>query len=227
MTLLQLKLNENLYIKDPQSTELGLKIIEKGIFMIDELGFECFTFKKLSQEIDSTEASIYRYFENKHRLLVYLISWYWSWTEYRIIFDTHHLLNPKDKLLKALEIITSKKEYDDTFPVVNEPALQRIVINESDKAYLTKDVDEINKEGAFKGYKSLCAMIANMVMDLNKDFPYPHALVSTVLETSHQQIFYSQHLPSLTEIKDAADPFTSNFEYVKTLMFNTIMGSHE
>ena len=50
MTLLQLKLNAKLYIKDPQSTELGLKIIEKGIFMIDELGFEAFTFKKLSAD---------------------------------------------------------------------------------------------------------------------------------------------------------------------------------
>jgi hypothetical protein len=26
---------------------------------------------------DTTEAGIYRYFENKHLLLTYIISWYW------------------------------------------------------------------------------------------------------------------------------------------------------
>lgn len=225
MALLQLKLNDNLFQKDPQSTDLGLRIIEKSIEMIDNLGFEAFTFKKLSIEIESTEASIYRYFENKHRLLIYLISWYWSWTEYRIIFDTHLISDPKQQLLKALEIICAQHNYDDSFPIIDEPALQRIVINESDKTYLTKDVDEINKEGVFKGYKSLCALVATMVRAVNEDFEYPHALISTVLEVSHQQIFFANHLPSLTELSQE-DAFSQNLEFVKQLVFNTI-SNHE
>ena len=36
--------------------------------MINELGFEAFTFKKLGINIESPESSIYRYFENKHTL---------------------------------------------------------------------------------------------------------------------------------------------------------------
>ncbi|MFT4738585.1 MAG: AcrR family transcriptional regulator [Cyclobacteriaceae bacterium] len=222
MTQLQLKLNENLYLKDPQSTDLGLKIIEKSIEMIDQLGFEGFTFKKLSNAIESTEASIYRYFENKHRLLIYLISWYWSWTEYKIMFETHHLTDPKEQLTKVIEIITAEKKHDNSFPVVDEPALQRIVINESDKTYLTKQVDIINKEGVFKGYKSLCKMIADMAIAINPAFPFPHALISSVLEASHQQIFFSQHLPSLTELKGAEDPFTTNFEFLKLIVFNSL-----
>ena len=43
MTVLQLQLRGNLYAKDPQSTDLGLRILSKGIELIDKLGFEAFT----------------------------------------------------------------------------------------------------------------------------------------------------------------------------------------
>jgi len=76
MAVLQIQLPNNLFLKDPQTTELGKKIIRESIQLIKELGFESFTFRKLSVRIESTEASIYRYFENKHRLLVYLVTWY-------------------------------------------------------------------------------------------------------------------------------------------------------
>ena len=221
MAQLQLKLDKNLYQKDPQSTPLGMKIIEKSILLIDELGFEAFTFRKLSVEIGSTEASIYRYFENKHRLLVYLITWYWSWTEYRIIFETHTITEPRQKLLKAIALLCARHNQDPVFPVIDEPALQRIVINESDKTYLIKEIDEINQKGVFRGYKSLCSLIAGMVSDINPDFPFPHALISTILEASHQQVFFARHLPSLTEL-DKEDSFRQNFEFIRTLVFNSI-----
>jgi AcrR family transcriptional regulator len=83
MATLYFKLNPHLYLRDPQQTELGQKIINASVVLIDTLGFEQFTFKKLAEEIDSTEASIYRYFENKHRLLLYLVGWYWTWLEYQ------------------------------------------------------------------------------------------------------------------------------------------------
>ena len=47
--------------RDPQETELGRKIIEFSIILIEKIGFEAFTFKKLANEIGSTEKSIYRY----------------------------------------------------------------------------------------------------------------------------------------------------------------------
>ena len=72
---LAIKLQHELFLRDPQETELGKKIIEQGILLIDKLGFEEFTFKKLASKIGSTEASVYRYFENKHRLLMYLTAW--------------------------------------------------------------------------------------------------------------------------------------------------------
>ena len=79
---IQMQLNEKLYLRDPQDTKLGRKIIRHSILLIDEIGFEQFNFKKLAERIESTEASVYRYFENKHLLLVYLLCWYWEWTKF-------------------------------------------------------------------------------------------------------------------------------------------------
>jgi AcrR family transcriptional regulator len=222
MTALQIKLNDILYLKDPQSTELGQKIIRESISMIDELGFEAFTFKKLSGNIDSTEASIYRYFENKHRLLVYLITWYWTWLEYKIAFETNNINDIVAKLETALKIISQKKEQDKAFPDVNEPALQRIVISESDKVYLTKRVDKDNKVGLFNGYKSLCHQISELVIAINPAYLYPHSLISTALEAANQQIFFANHLPSLTESSKAEDVFAHNFQFLKSLVFDAI-----
>ena len=84
---LHITISPDLYTKDPESSVLGQKIVSKSIEMIDRLGFEDFTFKKLGLEIGSNESSVYRYFDSKHALLVYLINWYWSWIEYRLVFS--------------------------------------------------------------------------------------------------------------------------------------------
>ncbi|MBC7747376.1 MAG: TetR family transcriptional regulator, partial [Methylotenera sp.] len=69
--------NDTLYVKNPETSPLGKKIIEHSILLIDQIGFESFTFKKLGECIGSNESSIYRYFESKHKLMLYLSSWYW------------------------------------------------------------------------------------------------------------------------------------------------------
>ena len=83
---INIEINPELYSKNPDSSELGQKIISKSIELIHKIGFEAFTFKKLGAAIQSPESSIYRYFDNKHTLLIYLSSWYWTWTEYRLVF---------------------------------------------------------------------------------------------------------------------------------------------
>jgi len=223
MAILRLMMNQNLFLRDPQETELGRKILEESIELIDKLGFEKFTFKKLAMGIESTEASIYRYFENKHKLLVYLISWYWGWIEYKIDFQTQNIHDPATKLEIAIKILAEKKCRDPFFPQIDEEALDRIVISESDKAYLTKQVDDDNKEGLFLGYKALCKKIAAYILELNPNFRYAHSLVSTVLQASHLQLFYAQHLPFLTDFNDnSLGPNTQNHGFLKELIFKTI-----
>eukprot|EP01031_Cornospumella_fuschlensis_P000390 gene390-492_t len=77
-------MNGKLFLRDPESSDLGRRIIRQAILLIAEIGFEEMTFRKLANQIGTKEASIYRYFENKHRLLVYLVAWYWQWLEYQL-----------------------------------------------------------------------------------------------------------------------------------------------
>ena len=85
---IKISVPENIYIKDPESSELGKRIVKHSILLINDIGFDAFTFKKLGKLIGSNESSIYRYFENKHKLLLYLSSWYWAWIEYQLVMET-------------------------------------------------------------------------------------------------------------------------------------------
>jgi AcrR family transcriptional regulator len=215
MSVITIQIGENYYSKDPQSTELGRKIISASIELLDQLGFEEFTFKKLAESIGSTEASIYRYFENKLKLLVYLTSWYWAWLEYMIDYQTHHI---QDKALKLKEIIKILCHADQSnlsmdLPGVNTVCLRHVVVSEADKTYLTKKVDEINNQGLFMGFKSLCHKIALTISAISPSFEYPHAVATTILEASHQQAFFALHLPSLTEIRRDGDESVENQVY--------------
>lgn len=197
---LQINVNERIFLKDPTSSELGRKIIEQGVRLIDQMGFEHFTFKKLAEEIQSTEASIYRYFENKHKLLVYLLSWYWNWLEHQLQFGMMNLTSPEDRLRAAIRIISHAQEGLPNFTRMDMEALYRIVVSESPKAYLIKEVDEINKEGYFMSYKRICRQVSEVVTAVNPNYAWPRALVSSIVESTHSQVFFSLHLPSLTEV---------------------------
>lgn len=219
---LQIKVNDRLYLRDPEQTELGRRIIDTGIKLIDELGFENFTFKKLANAIGSTEASIYRYFENKHKLLIYLIAWYWSWLDYQIDYQTHNITDPRQQLGVTIKVLSESAQYDPTFSHIDENALHRIVISESSKAYLTKNVDEDNRVGLFQGYQSLCQKVAELISAVNPHFGYPRALASTLIEAAHQQIFFAEHLPTLTEVRVPNDDKQEICEFLRDLAFTYI-----
>jgi len=199
-------INEKIYVKDPESSDLGKRIVEQSILMINEMGFESFTFKKLGAKIGSNESSIYRYFENKHKLLLYLTSWYWGWLEYQLVFSTNSIADPKTKLEKAIEIVTKTTVEDSSFSHINEVHLNKIVINEYSKSYLTKEVDTENKEGYFKIYKRLVTRISTMIQAVSSDYKYPSSLASTILEGSLHQHFLKDHFSSLTDCHDDKDP---------------------
>jgi len=202
VSIVNIQIGEKYYSKDPQSTELGRKIVADSVELLDTLGFEEFTFKKLAKRIGSTEASVYRYFDNKLKLLVYLTSWYWAWMDHMIDYKTHHIQDQEEKLKEIVKILchVDQGHLNIDLSGVNTSSLRRVVVSESDKTYLTKKVDEINSEGLFKGFKDLCHKIALIIISINPKYSYPHAVVSTMIEASHQQAFFAQHLPSLTEI---------------------------
>jgi len=216
MSHIHIIIDSKYYSKDPLSSDLGRRIVGESIRLLDELGFEQFTFKKLAERIQSTEASIYRYFDNKLKLLIYLITWYWAWVEYMIDYETHHLGEPRLKLKRIWEIICHVNVTNRAEMPIDIFALRRIVVSESDKTYLTKQVDDINREGLFRGFKALCHRIAEIILKVNPSYPYAHALTSTMLEAAHQQTFFAQHLPSLTEISGHSDVDARVSEFIST-----------
>ena len=128
--------------------------------------------KKLGEKIQSNESSIYRYFENKHKLLLYLSSWYWSWIEYNLVFATHNISDPVEKLTIGIKIITQNIVDDISTPHIDESVLNRIIISDFSKTLLTKDVDEENKEGFFAVYKRLINRLIDMITLVNPTYPY-------------------------------------------------------
>ncbi len=208
---IKIQVNPNLFLKNPESSKLGRKILQGGVELIDELGFEDFTFKKLAVKIESTEASIYRYFVSKHKFLLYLNAWYWAWMEYRFVFATANIASPEERLLKALTLLTEKVEVDGNIPHINETTLYKIVISESTKAYSTKSVDDDNNLGAYLGYKQLVQHTCDIVLEINPNYKYPHMLITTVIEGSHHQRFFSEHLPRLTDVVKGEDAVVNFF----------------
>jgi AcrR family transcriptional regulator len=219
---IKIKLSKKLYLRDPESSELGRNIVSNSVKLIDQLGFEAFTFKKLATEIHSTEASIYRYFENKHKLLVYLISWYWAWLEYMIDYQTMNIHHHEEKLKIIIRIISESNKQDPNFEHINETLLHNIVVAESSKAYLTKHVDEENKDGFFANYKSLCNKISTSILKVNPEYPYPNSLASNLIETAQEQIFFAKHLPSLTDIKIKGEDYSAIAHFLEHLAFGLL-----
>jgi AcrR family transcriptional regulator len=214
-----LTINDTLYMKDPNSSSLGTRIIKEGISLLDEVGFEQFTFKKLALRIETTEASVYRYFESKHQFLLYLINWYWGMIEYRLAFETANISDAKVKLKKAIHLLTSIPDPEVEMVFDAEVKLKRVVINEASKVYFTKEVDKENEHGAYAVYKSIVSKVVEILEEINPNYPYGAMLVTTIIESSNQQRFFGEHLPRLTNTSPQKDTFE---QFALDLVFKTL-----
>jgi AcrR family transcriptional regulator len=199
---ISLKVNEHVYLKDPESSKLGKKIIQGSIYLIEEFGFEAFTFKKLANHINSTEASIYRYFENKYKLLQYLSALYWGILEYRLVIETNAVEDSSKKLLKALKILTSRPQNIAYYCNLNQLKLRNIVISEFTKSYHHKHVDSDNDDGNFKNYKRLVLRLVEMIKEAKPEYEYPKSLACQIIEGALQQYFMQKHFTTLVDNKD-------------------------
>jgi AcrR family transcriptional regulator len=217
----QIKMNPSLYLRDPEHSELGRNIIKFSIELIQKNGFEAFTFKKVAESIGTTEASVYRYFENKHKLLVYIISWYWGWLQFQINYQTNNIIDPVVKMKMVIKMLATNVEDDLMTSHVDESKLHKILITEGSKAYLTNHVGEDNKLQFFKPYKELCNKVVEIILELNPKYKYPHSLASTIIEVAHLQIFFMNNLPSLTDF-DKTQKVDQIVEYIDHMVFSTL-----
>jgi AcrR family transcriptional regulator len=218
---ISIKINDKLYLRDPELSELGRRIVREGAVLVHELGIENFTFKKLAEFIGTTEASIYRYFENKHCLLVYFVAWYWGYMEYMISVQVKYITDPELKLKKAIELLLDKHDFDAVSSDFSGKLLFEIIVNEGSKSYLTKGVDADNTAQFFKPYKDFCSCFAGIISEYRPDYPFPRSLASTLVETAHYQSYFTSHLPRLTDFKGENRQEDINF-FLEHLAFSAL-----
>lgn len=211
LSSLKIEVNPLIYLKNPESSELGKKIISSSIVMIDEMGMEQFTFRKLAKVLGTTESSVYRYFESKHKLLLYFYNWYWAWMEYQIVFSTTNVAPSENKLKRALEILCVQNDESFAEEYISINSLRNIVISESSKAYLNKEVDEENKAGFFLAFKKVAKRLVGILHEIDEDYPYAKTLIATCLEGILHQQYFAKHLPSLSDVSNNVEELPGIF----------------
>ena len=214
IVLTDISIPEGLSLRDPLQSKLGRSIITHSIILMERIGFECFTFKKLAVEMGSNETSLYRYFENKHFLLLYLVVWYWNWVSYLIDYNTRNILDPDRKLDIIIDNFVDATKENPSVDFVNEKKLHRVIIAESSKSYHTKNIDEEYKQGFYKSYKSLIQKVADVILEINPDFPYPHSFANNLFDMANNEIFLAEHL-HLSDIKVKNEDYQQVGELLK------------
>lgn len=216
---LRVDINSSLYLKDPESSQLGINIVKSSIDLIDANGIEEFNFKKLARVIGSTESSIYRYFENKYRLLLYISSLYWGIMEFQMVVQTNNMSGSLEKLLKAVETLFSTPQTKCTSFEIEGQKLRHILNSEFVKAYHHKLVDEENEAGCFSIYKRLVSRLSEMIVEVNSDYSYSKSLASVIIEGSLNQYFLSEHFHNLTDCHSKDNLYL----FYKDLLTKTLM----
>ncbi len=194
---MDVQVRERVFTKDPSGTELGHRIVETSIRLIDELGFEAFTMAKLAKALGTAEASVYRYFANKHQLLVYLVDWYWAWREIKLAFDTANINDKRERLERGVRSVCGPITERGAHAYVDLRALYRIATNESAKAFFTKGVEPGDKDGHFGSFVRLSHRLRDLILDASPAHPHAHDLAALVLEGTGSLRFFHEQLPAL------------------------------
>jgi hypothetical protein len=59
--------------------------------------------------------------------------------------------------------------------------------------------------------------VSDIILEISPKFELPHMLTSTVIEGAHQQKYFADHLPSLTDVTQEKDIIS---EFYTELVFN-------
>lgn len=213
-------INETIYIRDPLATKLGRNIIKYSIELLDELGFEEFNFKKLAERMTSTEASVYRYFENKYKLLAYLVAWYWDYMHFMILMDIRSIDDPQSKLHCIIETLVTSINNRTTPEYIDLGKLHHLVVENATKVYHNKKVDLLKEEGFYTNLQKLVKTISGVILEMEKAFEYPRALANTIVDMCLNTEYNLEHLNHLTDVTDisSCDPQKETIDMIKYIV---------
>lgn len=187
------------------SSPMGARILAEGLGLMNEIGLEAFTFKKLAERMGSTEVTVYHYFANKQRLLQYYFQAYWLWLATHCQQEGRGLKDPIERLHGDIRAISGLWPADARAGQFDPAALRELVINEGTKSFMHKNVDSDNKLKLFKPYKDLCGHIAMELKACAPRMKHARSFATTLVEMAHSMEFAMHHLPALTELSDKKD----------------------
>lgn len=156
--------------------------------------------------------------KNKHKLLVYLSSWYWSWMEYKLVFLTSNVSDSREKLKIAITVVTEKIEDDHETIYINEAVLNKIIIAEFTKTFHNKEVDQENKEGFYFIYKRVINRITAIISEVNPEYAYAKSLASSIVEGALHQHFLREHMKTITNCNETISPTDFYFNLIENVL---------
>jgi len=186
-------------------TPVGGRILAEGLVLMNELGLEAFTFRKLAEQAGCTEMTVYHYFANKHRLLQYYDQMYWLWLATHCQQEGRHLKDPMERLRGDITAISGIWPSDAMAGLFDPSELRELVVNEGSKSFLHKDVDADNEQKLFKPYKDLCGHIAGELKACAPRLKHTRSFATTLVDMAHSLEFAMHHLPALTELSRRQD----------------------
>jgi len=222
---ISVSISDGIYLKNPLDTELGKRIIKAAIEQICDIGYEDFNFKRLAIKADTTEASVYRYFENKYKLLVYLTAWYWGFMHFMVQLDVRNLSDPMSQLKQAISTLVHSRSSILTPEYVDQARLHHVIVENASKVLHTKKVDQLNKEGYYANYKKMVGLIAQTIERIDPEFEFPVALASNLLDQSLNNEYYIEHLPSLTDKLSESDAAAEHTIKMVTYLIDRLLHS--
>ena len=184
------------------ASPMGSRILAEGLVLMNDIGLEAFTFKKLAERIGCTEVTVYHYFANKQRLLQYYFQMYWLWLATHCQQEGKGLKDPVARLRGDIAAICGLWPADARAAQFDPAQLRELVISEGSKSFMHKNVDSDNKLKLFKPYKDLCAHIATEVKACSPRMRSSRSFATTLVEMAHSLEFAMHHLPALTELSE-------------------------
>ncbi|MGE0568274.1 MAG: TetR/AcrR family transcriptional regulator [Bacteroidia bacterium] len=204
-------INSNLFVKNPSDTELGRKIVGKGLQLVHKLGIENFNFKKLAENINTTEASVYRYFKDKHQFVLYLNAWYWRYILFLVEFELKSEQKPIDKLNTVLSILYNKQKFKFKSEILDILLLRELMLSESVRLIYTQNIESINKQNLLSDQIKYLEIVKDIIKNINPKIKFPLAIATTMVESIQIQHHLISHGLPLTDIPSNESKYISNY----------------